>query len=279
MNRGILLCAHDSDVFWYGRMAYSCSLMIREHMGDYNIALVTDPETWERLLEAYPRSKQLMRPVLIERPNDGNRRPFTMAGVYHNSTRSASYSLSPFDETLVIDADMLILDDRLNLVWGSNNDFMMNTQIGRMVFPHSTEMIERRFKETGVPLYWATVFYFRKTPAVQDFFQVVNYVKINYNYFGLLHGYNTAMYRNDYAFSVAAHFMGGRTEGGFVKPLPIPYLTFAWDRDKMIHIERGRAVFKVDGSTVPVTSIESNVHFMNKYSYEEFAERIIEAYA
>jgi len=245
-------------------------------MGDHNIALITDQDTWDRLLESYPHSKQLMRPVLIELPNDDNDTP---SGVYHNSSRSALYSLSPFEETLVIDADMLIFDDRLNLVWGSKNNFMMNTRIGSMVLPRSTDMIERRLNKTGIPMYWATVFYFRKSPDVEDFFRVVNHVKANYDYFGLLYGYNSMMYRNDYAFSVATHIMGGHTEGGFAEPLPVPYLTFAWERDKMLHIERGRAVFKVVGATVPISSIKSNVHFMNKNSYEEFAERIIKAYA
>ena len=38
------------------------------------------------------------------------------------------YELSPYDETLVIDGDYFIMNDVLDQVWGSENDFMINCQ-------------------------------------------------------------------------------------------------------------------------------------------------------
>jgi len=288
MSRGILLCAHDSDLFWYGRMAYCCSLMIRGHMGDHDIRLMTDERTWSRLISEFPDAEEMMEPIIVERPilDTSNRRTFLVGteiviGEYYNITRPSVYDLSPFDETLVIDVDMLIFDDRLNLVWGSEDQFMMNNELSSMVFPNTFDKFQKRLDDASILIYWATVFYFKKTPEVESFFRVVGYVRDNYKYYSELYLYPRGLYRNDYTFSVAAHIMNGHLGGinTFVVPLPVPYLTFAWEKDYIMSVDRGSAIFRVHGHDPSISRVRGNVHCMNKSSYEQFTGRIIELYA
>lgn len=276
MTRGILLCAHDNEVLWYGRMAYCCSLMILEHMGKQDISLITDEDTWRRLIASYPDT--IMKPIIIDKPETNDTKKHiingeTVSGSYFNTSRPLIYDITPYDETLAIDVDMLILDDRLNLVWGSEYDFMMNKELGQMVLPLTNNTYHLKLDNLSIPVYWATVFYFRKTPGVAKFFQLVKYVKENYEYLSLVYGYGAHVYRNDFAFSIAAHILG------IVEPLPVPYLTFAWDRDYILQFDKGSVLFRVDGKKLPISRISSNVHCMNKGSYDKFADRIIELYA
>lgn len=288
MSRGILLCAHDNGLFWYGRMAYCCALMIKHHMGDHDIRLVTDDDTWEKLISAHPNVQDLITPIIIDSPNpDENKRIYKIdgrpvRGDYFNTTRRSVFELSPFEETLVIDVDMLIQNDRLNLVWGSENEFMMNKRLNPLVFPDTYGTYEKKMDGDSIPIYWATILYFRKSEMTKKFFRVVDYVVVNYDYFGLVYGYPSGTYRNDYTFSVAAHIANGHlpeSNHSFVQPLPIPYLTFAWDRDYPVEINKDDALFRVDGKVPSLVRTRTNVHCMNKSKYETFSDRIIDLYA
>ena len=45
---------------------------------------------------------------------------------FYNVNRCDAYDLSPYDETILLDADYLILSNTLNQCWGHNNELMMN---------------------------------------------------------------------------------------------------------------------------------------------------------
>ena len=45
-----------------------------------------------------------------------------------NKSRGDVYSLSPYDENLVIDCDYFVMSNTLDQVWGSESDFMINCQ-------------------------------------------------------------------------------------------------------------------------------------------------------
>ena len=57
--------------------------------------------------------------------NDYTKIPYKQVIAFYNVDRCDAYNLS-YDETLLIDADYLILSDTLNSCWGHENEFMMN---------------------------------------------------------------------------------------------------------------------------------------------------------
>lgn len=288
--RGLVYIAHDNGLFDYGTMTYCSALTARHHLDDPPIALITDRDTWEALLEKHPMAEAVfMEPIFVPELNpEANTRTFKVGfegtpkkAPYHNGTRAEIFDLSPFDETLMVDSDVLILDGNLKGVWGSNNDLMINKSIGRMMHPHSMQPFMQRLDDVTIPTYWATITYFKRSKPVSNFFRVVEKVRENFHYYGLLYRFQTDLYRNDYAFSVAAHAMSGYLGAGyeFAQPLPTPHLTFAWDQDTLVDVERGKALFLVSqgGQQFPV-ALRETVHCMNKQSMLAMADKIIEVY-
>ena len=283
--RGVLMLAHDNGLFDYGAMAYLAACMVRYHLSDPPICLVTDEGTWENLLKNYPMAERVfMDPVLVGLSDAGkNVRIFKIddeiiEAKYLNQTRLRAFELSPFDETLMIDTDVLVLDDRLKLCWGSKNEMMINHRIGRMVDLHNLESGSKKLDDTSLNILWATITYFQRTPRVAKFFDIAHHIMKDFSYYGMLYKFPVKLYRNDYAFTVAAHMMSGYIGNGyeFVQPLPIPYTTFAWEDDVLLDVQRGRALFNC--GTTPVV-VRNTVHCMNKASMLANADRILEHYA
>lgn len=285
--RGVLMIAHDNGLFDYGTMTYLAACMVRYHLSDPPICLVTDERTWESLLQKYPMAEGLfMDPIITEHPEvEDNVRKFRVDGEiksekYLNHTRLQAYDLSPFDETLMIDSDVMVLDDRLKLCWGSKNEMMINRNVGKLRNPISVKPHAYRVNDISLNVLWATITYFKRTERVATFFELAKYIMKNFSYYGMLYKFPVSLYRNDYAFTVASHIMSGYLGGGyeFVQPLPVPYTTFAWEDDKLMDVERGKAVFNLTSHDFPVVT-RNTVHCMNKKSMVDNADRILAHYA
>ena len=62
-----------------------------------------------------------------------------------------------------------------------------------------------------------------------------------------------------------------------MQSLPVPYTTFAWEDDKLMDVEKGKALFSTKGDFPVVT--RNTVHCMNKMSMLANADRILDHYA
>jgi hypothetical protein len=120
---------------------------------------------------------------------------------WNNHSRWQAYNMSPWDETIVIDADYLVLTDRLNLLFESTVDYLLCFDN----FMLNTPTVDL------VPLepVWATVFFFRKTNKSKLLFDTVARIERNYTYYRHLFGVKEQNFRNDYAFSMADLIING----------------------------------------------------------------------
>jgi hypothetical protein len=285
--RGMLMFAHDNGLFDYGKMAYASSLAAVHHI-DEPVSLVTDILTWRRLTENYPRAESLFEQLFFVEPDTPNERQFDLAdgtttkAEYHNTTRLKAYELSPYDETLLIDTDVLIQDSSLTKVWGSKSAVRMNCEVSEMVKEMYGGNTIVKLEEKSMPIFWATICYFRQCPMASKLFEWAQYVVENYSYYGVLYGFPTAIIRVDFALTVAAHIMSGCVHKArtVVEPLPNETTTFAWNKDIMIDVEKGRTTFltQFNGQGFPVSTYRT-VHCLNKDSLLNMADRIIECYA
>ena len=124
---------------------------------------------------------------------------------WKNYGRHEAYRASPYDETLVLDADYLIFDDSLNQLFDCTFDYLLfNTnryvniaQQPSVMGPHS------------LPFIWATAFAFRKTEPARLFFELVEKIRHNYDYYRLLYNIRESNFRNDYAFAIADYILKG----------------------------------------------------------------------
>jgi hypothetical protein len=82
--------------------------------------------------------------------------------------------------------------------------------------------------------------------------------------------------------TIAAHIMSGYVHGsrGVVESLPCEDTLFAWNKDILVDVQKGRATFlsQHDGVMFPAV-VRRTVHCMNKDSMLSQANRIIECYA
>ena len=127
---------------------------------------------------------------------------------WRNNDRYRAYELSPYDETLVIDADYLVLDRNLLSIFDQPWDYLLQR--------HSHSLVQSMPADMGpnsLPYVWATVFAFRKTPRARLFFELVGRIQNNYGYYQALFNMQERNYRNDYAFAVADTILNGYAIG------------------------------------------------------------------
>lgn len=123
---------------------------------------------------------------------------------WKNFNRCLAYELSPYEETIVIDADYLILDKNLNKIFDCQWDYLLqrNSHAISVNWP-------KQMGQNSLPYVWATVFAFRKTTKSKLFFELVQRIQNNYSYYRLLFNVQERNYRNDYAFSIADIILNG----------------------------------------------------------------------
>lgn len=291
MSRGFLMFAHNNEQIDYGLIALCNGLMIRDYYPDAGIALVTDAGTLNWLIESRGQSlvDSVFTHIIVEETDNSVQKRRYLDTIstahelpWHNKTRVQAYGITPFEETIMLDSDYLIGNDSLKHCWGSRSDIRMNKQVVTLDYeqPH---MDERRLEPFGIAMYWATCVYFTKSEVSETFFNLVEHVKDNYDYYQHIYRFPGVLYRNDYAFSIAAHIMSGWEEG-CIDPLPVTKLLTSFDWDELVDVPtKGDFVFLVNDQqerwkfTFNRTS-GLNVHVMNKFSIGRNAEKILALY-
>ena len=123
---------------------------------------------------------------------------------WKNFGRWRAYDLSPYDETLVIDVDYLILDQKILDIFQLEWDYLLQRNTHTL-----TDTWPDVMGQNSLPFVWATVFAFRKTPRAQMFFDLVARIQKNYHYYRRLYNVTERIYRNDYAFAIADIVLDG----------------------------------------------------------------------
>lgn len=289
MTCGVLIYAHNNRQIDYTLIAFCNALAIKHHL-QVPVCLVTDSGSlaWLRA-ERGEMVDRVFDHIIIRPLAASGERPYhdTLSTTYslpwHNLNRVDSYGLTPFDETLLIDADYLIMDDRLRLAWGSQHKVMIN----RRVIPLDHGLVplgERWLEQVGIDLCWATCVYFRRSRMAEMLFDLVEHVRDNYQYYGLVYGFPPQVYRNDYAFSIAVHMLQGFTHGGDIPALPSPFLFTSFDCDELIDLPE-RDVLRLlvnhrqEKWRFRVTKVaQTSLHVMNKFSIVRQADKFVHWY-
>lgn len=123
---------------------------------------------------------------------------------WRNFGRHSVYNFSPYDETLVIDADYLILNDDILKIFNTSWDYILQRKSHALTteWPNTMGVYSH-------PYVWATVFAFRKTKKAKLYFNLIERIQKNYQYYRLLFNITERIYRNDYAFAIADIILNG----------------------------------------------------------------------
>jgi hypothetical protein len=188
---------------------------------------------------------------------------------WKNEARPTAYDASPYDETLLLDTDIVINNDIWKQCFTQKHDFL--------IYKESTELIDidreeifARISDSSVDFYWATAIFFRKTAENKVFFDLVKHVQENWYHYCAVFQLNTPYYRNDYAFSIAIHIMNGYQSGNFAKNMP-GKLYFTSDKSILWEIDDRSLLFLLEkpkyvGEYTLLRTKDVNVHCINKFS-------------
>lgn len=189
---------------------------------------------------------------------------------WRNFGRYLAYELSPYEETILLDTDYLVLDDSLLQLFETEWDYKL--------MHHNSDEYGASYEmmgNTSLPFIWATVVLFRKTPQAKMLFDLVGKIQRNYSYYRLLYNISTGNYRNDYAFAIANIILSGYDIN---EPAGIPWRMFTLTNkiDKLVvDGNNTRAYFK---SIKPMFLPEQNIHVMDKeYLQTEQFKKFVES--
>lgn len=287
MSSGVLLFANNNDQLDYGSMSMACSLLQKRHMGK-PVCLVTDDGTVSWMVSQYGRQKVdsafdhiVIKPTASESTRKFHDGPYAEYSLpWKNFTRVDAYDLTPFESTLMMDVDYLVLSDLLNLCWDSGEDILMNKDI-RFIdgsYPSDHDVHVSPF---GITMYWATVLFFRKSWRSKHLFSIASHVRDNYPYYTKVYDLPPGTYRNDHAFSIAAHVISGYISPGSVLSLPTGRTRTSTDMDHLMEIQSDDAILFMAQNRaqpwkfLPVRVFGTDVHVMNKFSLSRAVPSII----
>jgi hypothetical protein len=291
MSRGVLMYAHNNTEIDYFKIACANALMVQKNLG-VPVTLVTDEGSvsWGKQSLGNDFVNSCFENI-IEVTKDysfDNKRNFSDTSnnskslQFYNSNHWEAYELSPYDETLFIDCDYLIMSSELSKCWDSHHEVMINHTIYSPI--DEVAPYTRNIDDMSITLYWATVIYFKKTPLAENMFYLVKHIQQNYGYYRDLYSFRSGMFRNDNAFSIAIHMLNGfNNQEPSVYELPITGLLMSWDindiqavngiNDITLYVEK-----QTKGTYILSRLKNTDVHIMNKWAINRHSDRLIELY-
>lgn len=261
-SKGVLVFAFNSQRIRYTDIADQTSKLIKKNT-NLPVTIVTDIDAvltfdYDQIIRVDAKS--------------GNVRFSKDQQLYEwkNFDRYRAFDLSPYDETILIDTDYLMLDNSLLKLFDQPFDYRLMYNMQTPLGLNTDEM-----GPGSLPMVWATVVLFRKTARARIFFDLVGRIQRNYGYYRSLFAVRETNYRNDFAFSMANIILNGHTLTP-EQSIPWPMLTIE-DNIESIDIKNKFLTVKY-GNRADVIS-RQNLHVMDKQyllsdKFKNFVERI-----
>ena len=263
MSRGVVVFAFNTDTVDYVKIADQTSQLARLYL-DLPITLITDHDAdplfrYDNIITIDPQGDTF-------KTDDHTKR-------WRNFGRHHAYSLSPYDETILLDTDYIVLGNSLNTLFETDFDYKLmhhNTNYGGAVY--------EQMGETSLPFVWATVILFRKSKKSELLFDLVGKIERNYGYYRALYNIREGNYRNDYAFAIANNILNGYNLN---ESQGIPWRMFTIEEriDQVLYDDNFLYIYSEGAGKVVA---RQNIHIMDKQylqspDFEQLVEALIES--
>lgn len=279
MTNGVLLFANNNEHIDYVKQSLFSARLIKQHL-NCKVAVATDSPTYltrlnqgqvDHIIELDPK----MFVDQKKRYRDGTMSEKNLT--WKNSARSMCYNITPFDQTVVLDTDVLVNNARLSQCFDQPEDLL----IDRLPIDCHYSRVDQTFdkiSDKSIDFYWATAFYFKKTPTTKLFFDLINHVQENYTFYRMMYQIMPTKLRNDFVFSIAVHIMNGfKFNPEWPKRMPCQ-MFYTTDKDILHEYQDGKYTLLFDKITHPgeytVNTIsDANLHVMNKFSLDRIVKQ------
>lgn len=261
-SKGVVLFAFNTDTVDYINIADNCAKLIAKHL-KLPVTLITDATAKPEF--AYDRVIKVDYHGVNQRTDVVTRKQVQ----WKNFGRYTVYEHSPYDHTLMLDTDYLVLDDSLLKLFDQSYDYR--------IMGHSDDFnktMTSRMGNVSLPYLWATVMLFRKSPRSECFFSLVGKIQRNWGYYRSLFNVDGSQYRNDFAFAMADIILNGYS---LHKPNTIPWnmLTVAGEVTKL-ELKENTIIVRTPEKAYVVP--KHNIHIMHKqYLMSEQYKNFVEA--
>lgn len=261
MNKGILIFAHNNETIDYLKIAAVSGKLASKNL-KLPVSLVTDNVSLNKT-EVLNIKDYFDQIILTDLPDFKNKRIIEdKLCSFLNLNRSSAWDLTPYDQTLLIDADYFIFTDKLNQYWDIDQSFL----IAEGVDYFHEKMLginDSHVSEKSIPLRWATTLLFKKNKESKLLFDLVSFIKENQDYYSNLYHFNTRMYRNDIAFSIACHMLNGYMQ---IDEYMLPKVKTVRSKSKILSMTQESTVQFILTESDPLVIMSKNedIHFLNK---------------
>lgn len=188
MTTGALIFARNNEHIDYVAMAKWSARNIERHLGISTHIVTDDSRT------------------------DSGSRHFNSIGTvtWHNTNRMNAYKLTPWDRTLVLDADYVVASDQLRSVLESDKDFLAHRWAYDVTGCNNFQGLNW-FGDVCMPMWWATVMVFNKSLQAELIFDTMAMIRDNWSHYRNIYKISSPTYRNDHALSIALLVVNGHT--------------------------------------------------------------------
>ena len=173
-NQGFFVVAQNSADCDYIRQAYYLAKSIANSQSTVkNISLMTNDVVPEQYLSAFDK--------IIKIPFEDH----ALTSDWKVQNRWKAYHATPYEQTILLDADMLILSD-LNYVWKKLQDknLYFTSQVKNFRGDILTDRVYRKtFIENELPNLYSGFCYFKKSNESLEFWKLVEFITYNWEKF------------------------------------------------------------------------------------------------
>jgi len=262
-SEGAVIFAYNSGSIDYVAIAELNAKLIKKHL-NIPTTLITDK----------PVDSTAFEFVIIVENNEINKRTFrwsegTEEINWRNIGRYDVYDLSPYERTILLDADYIVNSNTLRSAIESESELVAFSD-AYDVTGSNTFGVDAYLNFNSLDMYWATVIVFSRTEYVKQVFSLMKSVKENWDHYKNLYNFTHGMYRNDYSFTIAVNTLNGFTNNFNKMPWSLPSLS---TQDSVQRIKNKYFVIQNKGfrGAEPINEIilwHNDLHIMNKKSLD-----------
>jgi hypothetical protein len=195
MSQGVVIFAFDNQKVCYTDLAAWIAGRINKYL-DLPVSLITDQQHND------PNFDQI---IVVETPDVNGHH---LGAPWRNLQRHRAYELSPYDQTLLLDADYVVCSDHLKTLFDSNQD-LLSMRWAYDVTGRRDYADLNYFGANNMPSAWATVIYWRRSTAAALVFDMMAMIQKNWQHYKNIYGITERKYRNDYALAIASNTVMG----------------------------------------------------------------------
>lgn len=257
MTTGAVIFAYNNEAFDYVRMAAWTASNVRRHL-DIPVAVITDQPTdcdFDQVI-LHPSPAQDHRWF-----DDVQRRV-----QWNNWSRPDVYDLTPWDRTLVLDADYVVASDQLNRVLGVAGETFLCHNRAQDVTGMNDFVALNGLGTYAWPLCWATLMLFDRGRHAELVFESMKMIRDNWAHYQRIYHDRSRTYRNDHALTIALNITNGHTLGAN----HIPWLlatVMPEHRLTQVDVDHYRVTYKKSNNRLCCIDIQGqDFHAMGKQS-------------